>query len=130
MLGSNQGLPSLQDANARIYGTTDYGYVGVSVSFIDDFSNDGKVDLAIGAYGDKSDADSEDIDGAVYIFTHTPQGTEMVSDAELSLYGNGGGFGYHIAGLSDADGDGMSDLLVGAYLENSGVSYLFSGGEP
>ena len=53
----------------------------------------------------------------------------MVSDADFSLYGNGGAFGYHIAGVEDADGDGLSDLLVGAYLEQGGAGYLFSGGE-
>ncbi|MEC7984783.1 MAG: integrin alpha [Myxococcota bacterium] len=129
MLGSSEGLTSLQGASARIYGLTDYGYTGISVSFIDDLNHDGKVDLAIGAYGDKIDAASPEAPGAVHIFTHTPQGISLVSDADLTLYGNGGGFGYHVTGLSDADGDTTSDLLVGAYMEGGGAGYLFSGGE-
>ena len=129
MLGSSEGLASLQGASARIYGSTDYGYTGISVAFIDDLSHDGKVDLAIGAYGDKIDAASPEAPGAVHIFTHTPQGSALVSDSDLTLYGNGGGFGYHVAGLSDADGDTTSDLLVGAYMEGGGAGYLFSGGE-
>ena len=128
MHGSSSGLPSLQNANARIYGQTDYGYAGISVAFVDDLSNDGQVDIAIGAYGDDVNGQNTP-NGAVYIFTHTPQGTEMVSDADFSIYGNGGAFGYHIAGVEDADGDGLSDLLVGAYLEQGGAGYLFSGGE-
>ena len=129
MQGSSDGLPSYAQANARIYGDTEYGYAGIAISYIENFSAQEGTAIAIGAYGDKRIPTSEDTQGAVHIFLQPPQGSLLLSDAEVHIYGEGGAFGYHVAGLDDFDGDTRGDLLVGAYMYEGGTSFIFSGGE-
>ena len=96
--GSYEGLPSLANANARIHGSTEYGYGGISITAIENFSADDGTAIAIGAYGDKRVPNSTTINGAVHVFLQPPQGTLLLTDADLSLYGEGGAFGGNSGG--------------------------------
>jgi hypothetical protein len=103
------------------------GQFGISVAGVPDADGDGRADLLIGAF--REDAAATDA-GRAYLFSGVTGGllqTLVSPDLEL-----GGEFGIATAGVSDADGDGRGDLLVGAHLEDDGVEnagrvHLYSG---
>jgi hypothetical protein len=58
--------------------------------------------------------------GVVFLFKGTATGPSNATRNQLTIPAsavvNGGGFGYLQAGAGDIDGDGLPDMLVGAYL--------------
>ena len=102
-----------------------------------DFDGDGTDDLALGAY--KVDDTDDDV-GAVYLFEGGTRrsGTTSVDDADMTVLGSsyaGGNsyFGYAVADHGgDVNGDGVDDLVVGAYYwdqaaTNAGAVFVFYG---
>jgi hypothetical protein len=109
----------------------DSGRFGSSVDLIGDVDGDGAADVVVGA-------PNEDVGtlaaaaGRAYVFSgfsgallHT-----LVSPIPEDF----GGFGSAVAGVGDVDGDGVTDILVGAPFEDQGASpddagrvHLFSG---
>lgn len=89
-----------------------------------DVNGDGLADLAVGAYGASSSA------GRVYV--HRGSAGGVVSTATSTFRGGmaGGYFGGGLASAGDVNGDGFSDLIVGAQLEDDsdGAAYLYLGG--
>ncbi len=89
--------------------------LGVSVDPVGDLDGNGATDLAVGAPG--TDADT----GAVHVALMNTDATV----ASVSVLTPGGGavpslvpgdrFGATVAGLGDVDGDGFTDLAVGAF---------------
>ncbi len=109
----------------------DTGNFGQSVSGISDVNGDGRGDVVVGAYyedpgGSPSDAGRAHIyDGSTGALLHT-----LVSPNE-EVDGN---FGVSVTGVSDVNGDGRGDVVVGAYFEGPGGSpsqagraYIFDG---
>ncbi len=105
------------------------GAFGGSVAGVPDVDGDGQGDLLVGAPGENGTFFSAGgraylVSGATGALLHTLEPPDPES---------GGFFGYRVAGVPDADGDGRGDLLVGAYAEDSGAysaggrAYLFSG---
>jgi len=100
---------------------------GNAVDGVPDFTGDGCDDVVVGCY-----RESYDWNGAAYIFngkTGACEG-ELVSPNDQ----NYGYFGWDVAGVPDADGDGRGDILVSGENENlssepdaSGLVYLYSG---
>src|SRR3989344_5355455 len=95
---------------------------GVSVANIGDFDGDGVTDLVVGAYGDSDDGFET---GAIYILFLNKDGTvkshQKISASEGSFKGNlnnGDLFGSEVISIGDLDGDGITDLAVGAYGDN------------
>ena len=110
------GGPSLDDSDL----------FGASVANIGDLNGDGITDLAVGAYADEGTGTSE---GAVHILFMNTDGTAQ-STAKISD-GVGGGpslddsdsFGFSVTNIGDLNGDGITDLAVGAYTdEGTGTS--------
>src|SRR5690606_5026827 len=105
------------------------GAFGRALAGVPDLDGDGADDLLVGA--SKEDALASN-DGRAYVFSGATGAllrTLTSPNAE-----EGGIFGDAVSGVPDADGDGVSDLLVGARLEGHGTSpdaagraYVFSG---
>jgi len=87
--------------------------------------------VIFGAYGaDASDADA----GSAYLAAGPITGYYPLDDATARITGlnQGDGLGWSVAGDGDMDGDGLSDVLVGAYMNSTngstaGAAYLFCG---
>lgn len=98
---------------------------GTSVAAIGDLNGDGVTDMVVGAERDSVAGTNR---GAVYLMLMNSDGT--VQSSVKVGDGAGGGptlangdfFGHAVAGLGDLDGDGVGDIAVGAYGDNTGGS--------
>ena len=94
-----------------------------------DMNRDGYADVIVGAYhNDTGGADA----GRAYVYFG---GARPDDRPDLILTGEAAGdaFGYSVAGVGDANGDGFSDVIVGAYGNDAGGSaagraYIYFGG--
>ncbi|HQO19583.1 MAG TPA: FG-GAP-like repeat-containing protein [Acidobacteriota bacterium] len=99
-------------------------YFGVSVATAGDVNGDGYSDVIVGAYGANS------VTGKAYLYLGGASGLSAAegwtADGEVSW----GFFGGSVATAGDVNGDGYSDVIVGAYAANSytGKAYLYLGG--
>jgi len=102
-----------------VLGTANFGY---SVANIGDMDGDGVVDLAVGA-----PTDSIQNRGAIYVLFLNADGTvkdnQKINGSEGGFGGtlnNGDRFGSSVTCMGDLNGDGVSDLAVGAELSDVG----------
>jgi glycosylphosphatidylinositol phospholipase D len=117
-------LRTLQSPNQM-----DYGLFGQVVAGIPDINNDGLWDIAVGAQLESSGG-GPDYAGRVYLFDG---GSGVLVDTLVSPNEQEDGrFGCDVSGIEDLNGDGLGDLLVGAYSEaapgsvsRSGQAYVF-----
>ncbi|HQX51306.1 MAG TPA: FG-GAP-like repeat-containing protein [Planctomycetaceae bacterium] len=110
--GSSNGLPAV--SNGDVF--------GISVASLGDLDGNGAEDVAVGAPGDSSWR------GAVYVLFRNTDGSVNRS-VKIANSSHGGpalianeGFGASVASLGDIDGDGITDLAVGAYNETAASS--------
>jgi hypothetical protein len=98
---------------------------GISVAALGDLDGDAISDLAVGAMFDDTGGSGR---GAVHVLFMNPNGT--VKNSQKIASGIGGGptlndgdyFGRSVASLGDLNGDGVHDLAVGAYRDDTGGS--------
>jgi hypothetical protein len=124
--GAALDLSTLDGSNGfRIEGATAYDALGASVAGAGDFNSDGIDDLIIGA--DLADPNGLQ-SGAAYIlfgqngaFAPAVQVSTLNGFNGLKLHGEiaGGTFGVSVASAGDFNGDGLGDVIVGAY--NAGL---------
>ena len=118
---------SLSTADLRVNGSAAGDYVGYALAFGDDLTGDGAPDLLLGAPQAGSAA------GAAYVVSGALTGSKSVtSGKKLSGVAASDTAGSAVAALSDVDGDGISEALVGApaatgSAATSGVAYLLLG---
>lgn len=124
-LGSANGLSSSPALTLSGFNAGDQ--FGVSVSSAGDVNGDGYSDLVIGAFGSGGTAQGE-----VYIYYGgpailSPSPPLILLDVDAT---NNDNFGLSVAGVGDVNGDGYSDIVVGACGANSykGKAYLYLGG--
>ena len=127
-------LSSLNGANGFVLPGVASSYSGNSVSGAGDINGDGVADLIIGAYNANSGA------GASYVVFGKP-GIGSTGSLTLSSLNGANGFvlpgvagsnsGFSVSGAGDINGDGVADLVIGAYGANSntGTSYVVFGEE-
>ena len=126
--GTVSGAMTGADADTRILGGTADDQTGWAISLSGDFDGDGYDDLVASAVGASSSA------GAVYVFSGPLTGDVSVSSATATFTGETASdqAGRSVTGASDMDGDGLNDLLIGAYSRdtggnNAGAVYLVHG---
>ena len=132
-LGSLTGTLATTAADFVLTGGTAADRAGLSVAALGDHDGDGAGDFALGA--DKSDLASADA-GAVYIITTLPTASSTAAAAaESILTGEVASdfFGRSVANVGDENGDGTTEIMVGATawdygsLSGAGAAYLWYG---
>ena len=135
LLAAQGGMATLSvDAGIELVGTNSSDRAGTSVAGGFDVDGDGLDDLMVGAPG----VDTEDSDpGGTYVIfgrdlAGVSPGTRVdLSSASVTFLGfePGGSSGTSVAFAGDVDGDGLSELLIGAptvdgLAMDSGATYL------
>lgn len=103
-----------------------YSSFGIAAEAIGDINGDGIVDIAVGA---NYDSEAKHQEGAVWILFLNNDGTVQSHQKINSIHGNFNrtlpslaSFGSAICSLGDLNGDGVNDIAVGAYRDNSSTS--------
>jgi Secretion system C-terminal sorting domain/FG-GAP repeat len=92
---------------------------GQSVASAGDVNGDGYSDVIIGAHWYDDGANSDE--GRAYIYYGSPTGVPNTVAQTLDDGNQAGGqFGFCVAGAGDVNGDGYSDVVIGAHLYTIG----------
>ena len=123
------------NADVMFVGEGNYDYAGFSMANAGDVDGDKLDDWLIGAH--KADATDEDMGKTYLLFAKSIaglSGEQSLSSADVVFVGEAMDdfSGYSVAGGSDVDKDGLSDILIGAGNTDangtdSGAAYLFLG---
>ncbi len=121
-VGTVKFYSKISDTQGNFTGVlADLDTFGLAVTSLNDLDGDGITDLAVGS------GDEGTTYGAVWILFMNTNGIvrayQKISQTEGNFTGilnDGDGFGNSLANLNDLDGDGISDLAVGAYRDNDG----------
>ncbi len=129
--GSATGI-SASNAN-MLEGRQNQAHQGISVASAGDVNGDGYADVVVGAYAeDDSGAD----EGFAFIHHGSSGGIAGVPAAELHESNPGSLLGWSVSNAGDINGDGYSDVIVGAYgygpvFQTDGAAYIYYGnGQP
>ena len=100
-------------------------YFGYSVSTAGDFNGDGYSDLIVGApYNNAAGSNA----GRAYLYTNTLSGAD-IPDEFFTGEDSYEGRGCSVASAGDVNGDGYSDIIVGAFTSDyTGSAYIYLGG--
>ena len=109
-------------ADVTMTGETTGNSFGCSVSSAGDVNGDGYPDLIVGGFGYSST-------GRVYLYDYQMR-NEITQDVTMTGETANDYFGYSVSSAGDVNGDGYSDVIVGAYRYSSytGRAYIYFGG--
>jgi hypothetical protein len=122
--GSSSGLSTIADWTAESDQVD--AYFGCSVSTAGDINGDGYSDVIVGAdYYDNG----ESAEGRAFVYNGSSSGLSTSADwtAESNLAG--ARFGYSVCTAGDVNGDGYSDVIVGApyFNPHEGTAFVYFG---
>jgi hypothetical protein len=125
--GSSSGLSETPDWTAQSNQIS--AAFGYSVSSAGDVNNDGYSDVIVGA--DRYDV-GETNEGRAYVYHGSSSGLSGTPNWSYESGQENARFGYSVSGAGDVNGDGYSDVIVGAPyydhgLTDEGVAYVFHG---
>jgi hypothetical protein len=120
IVGSDSG-----DAAQILLEGDDFANLGVSVSAAGDVDGDGYADVIVGAHSFSGATFGA---GAAFVYRGGPAGVDANAYATLFGANQADRFGVSVAGGADVNGDGYSDVVVGAYLFESGSAGIFDEG--
>jgi hypothetical protein len=122
--GAGLGISTMASADARIYPTSTGQEWGLEPAIFDDVTGDGQTDFGVGSHTANGNS------GEAHVFSGRQSGVLGPADAVAHFSGEGASFaGLALEGMSDMDGDGHNEVLVGAYLlvhseTSSGAIYV------
>ncbi len=106
--------------------------MGVSVSSAGDVNGDGYSDVIVGAYAyDNGQAD----EGAAFVYHGSPTGINTTAAATIESNQANALMGISVSSAGDVNGDGYSDVIVGAYVYDNGQAdegraFVYHGNSP
>lgn len=126
--GSAAGLTTSN--NWKFICEQDGAYLGISVAGAGDVNRDGYSDVIIGASGYDNGETNE---GRVYVFYGSYNGVRSASPWIMESNQEAAFFGQSVSAAGDTNGDGFSDVIIGApYYDNGnideGVAFVYPGG--
>lgn len=103
--------------------------MGYSVATAGDVNGDGYSDIIAGAY---LYTNGQSFEGAAYVFHGTPSGINTSPAVILESNQASAGMGISVSSAGDVNGDGYSDVIVGAYAYDNGetdegVAFVYHG---
>ncbi|MBP6573216.1 MAG: FG-GAP repeat protein [Flavobacteriales bacterium] len=102
------------------------GWLGRAVSTAGDMNGDGYADLLVGAPLSESGQVDE---GLVYLYFGSPTGISATANMTFQLDNAGANFGESVYIAGDVNGDGYSDMILGARIYGtSGAAAIYHGG--
>ncbi len=125
--GSDTGLSTTADWMGE--SNEEYAYYGVNVSSAGDVNGDGYSDVIVGAYY----YDGSGIDkGAAFVYYGSDTGLSVSADWMVESDEDSAYYGIGISSAGDVNGDGYSDIIVGAYKydngeTNEGAAFVYYG---
>jgi hypothetical protein len=125
--GSPMGLSANPDWTAE--SDQAYAYFGNSVSAAGDVNGDGYSDVIVGAYRYNNGQTDE---GRAYVYHGSPMGLSANPDWTAESDQAGAVFGNSVSAAGDVNGDGYSDVIVGACRYDNGqidegCAYVYHG---
>ena len=125
--GSASGLSAA--ANWTAESDQSYSHFGRSVSTAGDVNDDGYSDVIVGAFIYDNDQNDE---GKVFVYHGSASGLSPSANWTAESDQSGSEFGMSVSGACDVNGDGFSDVIVGAPgfdngQENEGRAFVYHG---
>jgi hypothetical protein len=93
--------------------------MGYSVATAGDINGDGYSDILVGA---ETGSLGQINEGRVFVYHGAAAGPSALAAIVLERNQGGATFGYSVASAGDVDGDGFSDVIIGAPFFDSGQS--------